>query len=812
MNKTPSTLVEQTREILTRLASGGWDKVFQQHGLNIGASDLSVELLRPLEGINRNSPGFEDFASNGIRGIEPGKPALSLLFHGFSSPHVTSFIDSDSCVELSEYPSPGDLEVLENLVYGLQPFSLEDIRAKADHSHLAIVVYAKEYRVASNTVHQKHADMCYSRTGVARVGTSDSSYLPQARGYMPEDKTDERKVRVLPCRYAAYIAVLVEGDKAAHGPMRFITSAPEYGEENTERNLDKSAGATPTDDNSPMQTGDRGDASRRFWIPLHKLFSGNECLLDYDLDVQLTANHVNEKLRRVHLMFGRLGHDGGWHEPDLSKPPFRFTERIAGFSKSDEDGPGLLVPEVHDSLVAIATYKKPDEEKEEVLTYNVPNDEDVGTGMFSSSLYLPSSSGGARFAPEYVHARFAVDYDGCEEKDLNDLENVADIVRRGGYKAKHVLDFTGDGWIDVSCPSLNLEIPTRLAAYSLVAPPDYFVKVKQSGLMQWWEQSSPPSIQQTIWPQNPGLPLSLSDQRIAANIELNEAGFIGQDDTMTAIVGQLNVNGGQGSRIIPPRFFRHSMLTDGASGVFAPGWDVSFDQAIESTSDGESVVNFFSTHGLGSPFPEDAKLCAALSSYWPAAAPDITRTFQPSRRYATATPLLDSTIGQGTSIPWDGIHGPKIIDETKKIIEYTNLDYGDYVRASLNNEFLANVIGEIDQKKYIARTVAMARVYQALGATETADKVKYAVYSFTIADFINDQDLREALEKTHSSLSPDYAYRFAIFEPKPVTDETNKPFNKVWVGYDEIKILYADSMTVLEKNNKGEWTATRFRD
>ncbi len=814
MNSNPNTLIEQATEILTRLASCGWDKVFIQHGLNIQADNLKSELLRTLTHIDRSCPGFEDFAINGTRGIEPGKPAMSLLFHGLASPQVTTFVESGSAVEVTEFPSAGDLEALENLVYGLEPFSLEDIRARVDGGHLAIVVYAKEYRVASNTVHRKHADMCYSRTGVARVGTSHVQYLPAARGYLPVDESDEKAIRVLPCRYAAYIATLADGDKSAHGPMRFIESIPEYDEDNEDEpggSLSKSAGTAPRREIS-SEAATVTDASRRFWVPVHKLFSGDECLLGHHLDVQLKASHVNEKLRRVHLMFGRLGHDSGWHEPDLSRPPFRFTDGIAEFSEDDADGPGLLVPTVHDSLVDIAYYRKSGETDDQVLTYNVPNAQLTGTGVFSSSIYLPQNPGGARFAPEYVHARFAVDYDGCDEKDLNELEDVADIVRQGGYKAKHVLDFTGDGWIEVSCPALNLEIPTRHAAYSLVAPPDYFVKVKQSGLMQWWEQSSPHSIRQTIWPQNPGLPQPLSDQRIAANVELTEAGFTGHDDTMTAIVGQLNIDGGEGSRINPPRFFRNSTLPDGASGVFAPGWDVSLDQTIEATENDESVVTFFSTHGLGSPFPEDAKLCAALSSYWPAAAPDVTRTFQPNPRYATATPLLDSTIGQDGAPPWDGIRGPKIIDEENKIIEYPNIDYGDYVRGSLNNEFLANKVGEIDHKEYIARTTAMARVYQSLGATKRRNKVKFAVYSFTQTDPDNDQELKDALIKTNSSFDPTYSYRFAIFEPKPVVNQTDKPFDKVWVGYEEIKILYADSVTVLEKDGNGEWFAKRFRD
>jgi len=769
MEKKESSLLSSVQEILARLANGGWDKVFQQHGLDVFASDLQAELLRPLDNIDRNSPGFEDFAEAGIRAIEPGKPALSLLIHGLASPNVVSYIESEQEVELTTFPTPAELEKLENLVYGLVTPTIEDIRVSVNGAPLAIVVFAQEYRVAVNTVHQKHADMCYSRTGVARVGTSQMKYFEKARGYLPDDEDNSKKIRVLPCRYAPYIAALVDGDRDKHGPMRF----------------------------------DPDDQTRKFWIPVHKLFSGTECLNGYDLNVKLSANHINEKLRRVHLRFQQLGHDGGWHEPDISNSPFKFTQGIAEFSKSDQDGEGLLVPEVHESLVSVAKYAGKE------VTYIVPRQHN-DISVFSSSLYIPAIDGGARSAPEYVHARFAIDYNGSKEQDLNELPDVAQIVERGGYRAKHLLDFTGDGWVDVICPELNLEIPTRLAAFSLVAPPDYFIKVKQRDLMQWWEQSVPPSLKETIWPANPGPPEALSDQRIAANLELKGAQFDENDETMTAIVGPLNVNGGQRTRMIPPRHFRGSMLTDGAAGVFAPGWDVSYDQ--KPKSNGNLSVRFFSTYGLGSPFPEDAKLCAALSSYWPAAAPDITRTFQPNPRYATATPLLDQTIGQGGTEPWDGISGPRIIDQSQKIIEYTNLDYGDYVQASLNNDFRVDIIGDIDPREYIARTVVMARAYQALGANTTAEKVKYTVYSFTHVDADGDQELQEALAATQTQLSPKYAYRFQIFEAKSVESGKGEKKDKVWVGYDEIKTIYADSILVLLKDNEGKWTAKHFRD
>jgi hypothetical protein len=83
---------------------------------------------------------------------------------------------------------------------------------------------------------------------------------------------------------------------------------------------------------------------------------------------------------------------------------------------------------------------------------------------------------------------------------------------------------------------------------------------------------------------------------------------------------------------------------------------------------------------------EDSKLCAALSSFWPAAAPDITRTFAPSRSYATATPLTDEIIGLGSKAPWDGVRGPELREQEGKV-RYTALAYSDYVQTALDGGF-----------------------------------------------------------------------------------------------------------------------------
>ena len=84
-----------------------------------------------------------------------------------------------------------------------------------------------------------------------------------------------------------------------------------------------------------------------------------------------------------------------------------------------------------------------------------------------------------------------------------------------------------------------------------------------------------------------------------------------------------------------------SFLPDAASNEFEPGWDVSLVR--------DDVGLYYAAYGLGSPFLEDAKLCAALNSFWPAVAPDASRTFHMGLKSTfaspTAIPLMDNELG-----------------------------------------------------------------------------------------------------------------------------------------------------------------------
>lgn len=362
--------------------------------------------------------------------------------------------------------------------------------------------------------------------------------------------------------------------------------------------------------------------------------------------MELRAHHVNEKLRRIHLELGRRGATTGHTMPEINDAPFRFTEGIAELTTRLELGTGLLVPIHHTTLVEAAQSRgKP-------LTFTVPS---VARNEFAPSLQISCDDDGSRHAPEYVHVRHAPQENPA---NLNDLADPAAKVSSGGFQAQHFVDFTGDGWIEAVCPELRPHFPRFIAAYSLVTAPDFFVLCDQRELMDWWLQNAPTALRKFLW-QTP--PKTLADERMAPNLKLNNidlsdhdgspnAQFRAEDDTVSAIISLPAPLGIQSRPLIEGNRSRHNCLPDAAAGVFAPGWDTSFD-----TTNG---IAHFAAYGLGSPFPEDAKLCAALSTFWPAAAPDAGRSF--SEIFATVSPLTDEEIGQEGKLPWDGIPGPQM--------------------------------------------------------------------------------------------------------------------------------------------------------
>ena len=781
--KLESKLIDRVQAACHRLARAGWQELMLAHGINLLADDLATELLKPLESIRRDLPGFEDFALEGNRGIAPGKPAYSLLFHAFASPQVLTYPSEAGQVDLKAFPFPSEIEAVENYVYGVEPPSLQDLHGSVGHAPLSLVVFACEYRPAVGTVHRLHADMCFSRTGIARVGTKEAAYLPDARGYLPFAEGEPHAIRVIPCRYAAYLAVRVPGEQQGFGPMDFHDNG----------------------DEDPEKTDDR----RLFWVPIHKLFSGKECLRDHSLTVTLTAHHINQKLRKAHLKFAEQGLPTHWQEPAISQPPFLLKEGLAEFSTNPNDGEGLLIPYPHKHLVAEAMTLE-----DTKITYLVPR---LANVLSSSVEVDPDGASDTGFpvqsAPEYLHARSLVESNKVT-RNLNREPEVANRVGLGGYQALHYVDYTADGWIEAQCTELGLESSRRQAAYSVVAPPDFFPAVKQQELIHWWKTEAPADLKASLWPVQSGPPKPLSDTRLCADLELKAAHFDSKETTISAVIALRFSGQDKPTSLLPQQRQRSPFLPDGAAGVMAPGWDCSADR-------NEANIFHLANYGMGSPFPEDAKLCAALSSFWPAVAPDVTRSFEPGAvrsfqpQYATATPLTDVELGMTPgSEPWDGVRGPERVPD-KQEIKYHALDYGDYVESALKNKFYLGGLKGLDTPEYVARTLAMARAYQMLGATTSDEKLQWAVFSFTKVEVSQNypyyQEFLEAQKQTSATLTLPYAYRFEIYPPKPELARTGEgaDFDKVFVGYEKMEVLYADSQTVLRKLDSS-WEPKQF--
>jgi len=683
-----SSITEQLWETWQRLKLH-WAPYFKSAGLDLSGvtlDDFRERLTAPIKDMKRGVPGLEDLPPQSRRGIEPGDPALSLFYHALASPHVhPSQIESRG----ENYPTVADLEIVENFVYAAAGMTMEKLREKAKGRELAIAVFAYEYAPAEDTIHGLHADLCFSRTGISRVGNAAPHYEPQARGFFPYDEGSPR-AHVVPARFGAFVAYRQEGRRGSVGPLDFSD----------------------------------GDGELRFWVPIHKLFRGPECIQGFDLDLHFEVAHVNEKIRKIHLQLQSEKAPADWKPEEMTGTPFVITEELASFCQSQ----GLMIPFVHDPLVAPA---KIDDAKGDwkYVGFQVPANHDLG----ESALWLDKDAN-TRSSPEFVHIRYKID-----EKDPKQLvylpdttsQDIVQVLKNGGFKAANFVDWTADGYIKANCPALaealkgDTNQTMSLAAYSVVAQPDFFPLVTQRGLTAWWKETPAP-LKDLIWPDRGVVPSPLSDNRLPANVTLKGAAFDGADSTISAIVGtprplQPAATPLKLTREQQPR--RQSTLSYRSSSLFDPGWDIAGSSLAPDTAKGPA---FMANYGLGSPFPEDTLICSALGSFWPGAAPDITRFFSPNS-LPTTTPILDSEAN------WPAVKAPTV---TGNSIDYQALTYADFVKALYEGQFNYARFARVSLSDYILRTKITARFYQFLQATEKLDatdptqRLLYVIISF----------------------------------------------------------------------------------
>jgi hypothetical protein len=810
----PQPLARRVEGVCRRLAQHGWRKFLLTAtggDLDIAARDLRAELRKPLARIDRGLPGLADLAPHASRAIEPGQPSASLLYHALASPDV---VEDGAGNALSAFPTLAEIEVVENYVYGAAPPTLAELRARAQDRPLALVVFALDYRRGADSVHGRHADLCFSRTGISRMGTIGPRYDAKQRAFDPLDPAQPFAFRTIPQRFAAYIAMQTNGDRDRFGPRDALTN----------------------------------DGDRPFWVPLHKLFDGPECLAGLDLKVELARQLQNEKLRRFHRYLEIQGYPSNWTGPDLDRFPFVIRDdQIASLSRTPEFGRGMLEPRPAPFAVR-ARYQS------RWLTFDVPPGfvSEPGVMYFSTAQILPGLAeteptyleGLApttdRPAPEYISIRHRVREDGSIE-NLNQHPDLMRILKEGGYKAQHFIDFAGDGWIEARCPQIAGEIKTRVPAYALVSPPDFFPKVSQRDLTQWWRREVPERLRRALWAVPP---LPLSERRMAANIT-SPAGFSINDVTVTALVSHPTDPKPPGERAADPGSSRYSGLPDHSPGIFDPGWDTS--QGILYGDPEIPVQPYMQNHGLGTPFIEDVKLCAALGSYWPAVAPDSARTFSPHKRgpgfdypWPTVVPLTDEETGitpvEGRGLlPWDGVRGPRLTElEGRSFVVYPDINRVDYLTNP--DTMTAALLSRIDLDETKARVLAMAALYWSLGIRDPEPdpaaaapkpeptvvepgfvpkperrsvvdtlraKAGWAVLSFRRV-VEGDTELKAAEDATTAKLAGERRYRLHVFRPGPERPHPTDLLS-VLVEPREQVVAYVGQGQVLMRREDGAW-------
>jgi len=296
------------------------------------------------------------------------------------------------------------------------------------------------------------------------------------------------------------------------------------------------------------------------------------------------------------------------------------------------------------------------------------------------------------------------------------------------------------------------------------------------------------------------------------------------DDTVTTIVSHPGAGTAQQRPRPAAERSPFTRLPDGSNGVFDPGWDVSQDTD-------EKGALFLANYGLGTPFIEDMKLCAALGSYWPAVAPDATRTFQPAKEpqgspwpWPTIAPLTDEEIGiqevkGGGFFPWDGVRGPTIVKrDDEEMVQYPDINHVDYI--DLPGKVTALLTARIDLEEYQRRVLAMASVYWALGIRDedflrrynteenALNRLHLAKSRWTVVSFRKldepDSELQSAEREIHARLEPRHLYRFHVYRAgRQVTD--SQDVKKVLVEMQDQVLLYVDSVNVVLRYKGGRW-------
>ncbi|MFV8343578.1 hypothetical protein [Flavobacterium sp. XS2P39] len=727
-------LKKEFANLLLWLQENKWNEFFKESfGLNLdpNSAELAENLNKELLDVGKVI-GFDDFA--GCRAIEPGFPSMSLLYHGLASPRVTPKLNGVGFT-IEQYPDLQKLEILENYIT-----CLKDIQIQADdfNENYVFALFSYEYRPAFKTPEScPHAEFVYSRCGIARIGEHDLNYNKQKRSFVnePIDPKNAKEIAIMPARYGLFLAKKVNFDK-----VKAIS-----------------------EENSDSRNYLVFKTQRKFLQPVKKIFDGDPFIGGGT--IKFMESHKNEKLKKLvdrsdidmpcgvfdiaTAPFVRVSSSDESGNLDLVSHNSKLVSlkrigssillnsvpaKIIRIAEQNHKTACFKVPKVHDTIVEsnrrYTSLKLQNEIYRNAFDYAIT--EGVG------KRYKATRFGAPRNAPLFVNIRYKVNDTSFQIEEYYGHDECShEKIYEGGYYAAMFEDSICDGCLTASViikyeidPVRRRKLQHIFPAFSLVSAPDFFPFADSHDLIGYDENGSSSfmeggyenlSVSRLL--ANPNIIAPYTDRKafpddkktrnfqhpeiegiaptFIEEITLEDVIKYDVSDTLLAIIAGVSepFNGSYKEKEIYkyPKMRDYdatSFLSDTASFIFAPGWDATYSRDNKNRT-------YLATFGLGSPFPEDMKLCAAANGMWPVASPDAARTFQgglkPLPVYNTvppcAIPLMDDEIGYHSSHPdvksnvslaptygWDGEQGPffEKYDQTYWI-NFTDIGSSDYI-------------------------------------------------------------------------------------------------------------------------------------
>jgi hypothetical protein len=629
---------------------------------------------------------YKDFG--GRQFIEPGYPALSLVFHMVANPRVKPMVEQQV-----NYPTKEHIDTLEDYVYAIK----ETKHPLPDESYvLAILAY--EYRTREKTPHRKYADFVYSRTGISRVGDCDWYYNNIERCFSNKPITNVKKIAAVPAKYGLFICRKTRINQLEQ-PEVYIKDG-----------LEK----------KDITNG------REILIPIRKIFR-NDLLINNNIIIY-EEHHLTEKLSK--LVNTRLITPN--EKVPLDGAPFIRTSRLKSSSKVESDELITMVQTTSCAWIGStrAPLIQPAQYKGSELSFNLDK------GILGSEYYgawntldktedieVISPDGKSRTENKYNYPRRIPLYLYIKALNEKRIPFYQDNICEG------IITVDTKAWMNTEF----IKLPVY-PAFSIITAPDFFPQVDNQDLKAYDVVPYGNSTESNFYEGGPG---SLSALRIRPNPIIISGGAIQLNETATTVISApydgLSLKNEAQQAYEPSKvkdYFFSSHLPDMCSSVFAPGWDITYSEDDESQ-------RFLSTAGLGAPFLEDMKLCAAANGMWPASSPDAARTYQGSltrytRRNPTSIPLLDDELGYHKKSPygiannetygWDGEQGPYLWKSNGQVyINSTSVREADYIKNVLdpNIGLDMSVLRELKSHELIERMEFLKKCIKAIDSRRT---------------------------------------------------------------------------------------------